>query len=138
MGRFFHCRCASWHRFWLMAGVCALLLPAISRAEDPVDDLRDALKIITHIDTATKKVSEKQRKDKRDDVKTTIIPNLKTISQLRRAYLLVEWPDVGFGKELAELHARIADDLTKAIQTPPRTRTLTSRKRRTSSWPSAY
>src|SRR5260370_25726119 len=82
MGRFIHCRCASWHRFWLVAGVCALLLPGVSRAEDPVDELRDALKIITHIDTATKKVSEKQRKDKRDDVKTTIIPNLKTISQL--------------------------------------------------------
>jgi HEAT repeat protein len=113
MGPVFLSRCHSWHCYCLIAGAWALLLlmPAVSRAADSVDRLRDALRSLT-----AKKMSDQQRGAKLKEM-IAIIPDLKTISQLRRAYLLAEWPlDVEFGKKLKDLRNGIALDLTKAIQ----------------------
>jgi HEAT repeat protein len=133
MGPLFLRRCLSWHGFCLIAGFCALVLPAVSRAADPVDQLRDALKILTTSSTATKKVSELERKKKREEVKDTIIPKLKTISQLRRAYLLVEWSlDLELSKketELERLRREIAERLTKEIETAAEEKNIDQQER---------
>ena len=71
---------------WAMPlGVCALALCLTSlRADDPVDRLKEALKIDPAGD---RDLQMKQRYEK----VAKAIPELQTISQLRRAYFLKEW-----------------------------------------------
>jgi HEAT repeat protein len=112
-------RCASWHRYWLIAGICAaaLLLPGSSRAVDPVAQLREALKL-----NPTKTiVPNLQLAAKRNAMIEAAIPKLETIQQLRLAYFLpwkqYDRPD----KDLKILHLdkyydEIGVKLTKAIR----------------------
>jgi HEAT repeat protein len=83
MDRKFPQRRATRHRWAMLLGLCALAFGLTAlRADDPVDRLREALKI-----DPTVPDREKQRFDK----VTKIFPELQTISQLRRAYFLKEW-----------------------------------------------
>ena len=70
MGRSF----SSWRRCWLVIGIAALLAPTASRAEDAVEILKRTLKEGTF---------EQARKD---------VDALDTLSDLRRAFFLSEWP----------------------------------------------
>src|SRR6266498_2417217 len=77
-------RGASWS---LAIGLCVLLLPAECRAIDPVEKLRDVLKPIVEQDPQL--LMEKLLQQWQLVEKT--VPELKTFSQLRRAYFLTEW-----------------------------------------------
>jgi HEAT repeat protein len=104
-----HLRCGSWNRLWLLAGICAasVLVPAISRAADPVDRLRQALKLDVG-ESVELQVSRKKMID-------SAIQEAHTISQLRRAYFLTEWQ----GQEQADLQKarkEIGDKLTASIR----------------------
>ena len=86
MGRFSHPLCTSTRRFLLAIGIAAatLLAPTTGWALDPVDRLREALRIR---DTDEQQISESDRLD----MVKRIVPELKTFSQLRRAYFLSGW-----------------------------------------------
>src|ERR1019366_10758545 len=104
-----HLRCGSWNRLWLLPGICAasVLVPAISRAADPVDRLRQALKLDVG-ESVELQVSRKKMID-------SAIQEAHTISQLRRAYFLTEWQ----GQEQADLQKarkEIGDKLTASIR----------------------
>lgn len=99
------CRCA-----WLLA---LFLLPAVARAADPVDQLRDALKIDP--------IADLELAAKRNKMIEAIIPDLKTIAQLRRAYFHEKWP-VQFEKkpipilDVDRYRQQIGEKLTTAIR----------------------
>jgi HEAT repeat protein len=73
MGRSF----SSWHRLWLLVGVAALWAPTATRADDAVEVLKQRL-----LDPKARpaKIAEDANR-------------LRTISDLRRGYFLVEWKE---------------------------------------------
>ena len=87
MNRFRHLRRTTLYRLGMLLAACTLALaaPAQVRADDPVETLRDALKINLDGD---RDLQMKQRPEK----VANAIKELKTITQLRRAYFLKEWP----------------------------------------------
>lgn len=89
MDRILPLRCVSWRRLWMTIALGAVLLcwPAVSRATDPVARLKEALKL----DPSAAELARKQLEDRRQLIEKTILPELKTIAQLRRAYFLKEW-----------------------------------------------
>src|SRR5438045_853995 len=73
------------HPWAMLLGICALAICLTSlRADDPVDRLKEALKVDPAGD---RDLQAKQRYEK----VAKIVPELQTISQLRRAYFLKEW-----------------------------------------------
>lgn len=119
MGSFVHLRLASWQRSGFIAGVCvaALLAPSPSRAADPVEKLRAALRISP---TSTDVKVTSHRKGEIDRA----IKELKTISHRRRAFFLTEWSQYqelrdlehkNIRLEIAAYRAGIGKDLEDAI-----------------------
>lgn len=94
------------------------ILPGAACAADPVDKLADALKIeIGGIEP------DLQLADRRNKIIEEVIPQLKTVSQLRRAYFLKQWathivrPDKADKRlDVEPYRAAIGDKLTKAIR----------------------
>jgi HEAT repeat protein len=105
----------------LLLGVCALaLVPGIVGATDPVEALKQALKI--NLDSDNREMQLKQRPEK----VANAIKELKTITQLRRAYFLKEWPltrDVpdpatDVDKYRKQIGAAVLDAIRKAALEP--------------------
>jgi HEAT repeat protein len=118
MGPFIQRRIASWPKVCLLAGICAAaLVPSISRGADPVEQIREALKIqISPLDPKLELAA------KRDRLIKSAILDLKTISQLRRAYFLKQWahhlkPEKAEkGPDLDPFRVEIGAKLTTAIR----------------------
>jgi hypothetical protein len=113
MGALFQRRCASWNHLGMLAGVCAaaLLVPSISRAADPVEQLRDALKI----DVESVK-PDLQKLERRKKAIEAAISELKSISQLRRAFFLKEWQIKLEKKAIEDYRAQIGASFTDEIR----------------------
>jgi HEAT repeat protein len=102
MGPVFLRRGLSWQCCGLIAGACALLLPAVSRATDPVHQVRAPLKIEPGL------IATEQEVEKSPETIAVPLKELKTISQLRRAYK---------ESESEKLRDEIGKSLAKAIET---------------------
>jgi hypothetical protein len=92
-------------RFWLLVGIglSALVCPAVGRAQDPVEELRQALrmKLADRSLPADERLGaliakkldafDQSQKNLQKQHIEAVLPRLQTISQLRRAYFLPEW-----------------------------------------------
>jgi HEAT repeat protein len=101
MGPVFLRRGLSWQCCGLIAGACALL-PAVSRATDPVHQVRAPLKIEPGL------IASEQEVEKSPETIAVPLKELKTISQLRRAYQ---------ESNSEKLRDEIGKSLAKAIET---------------------
>ncbi len=102
---------------WILAVASLALLPCAGRAADPVDRLSDALKIeVGGLEP------DLQLAARRNKIIEAVIPELKTVSQLRRAYFLKQWAQhVNLDKEnklldIDRYRAEIGEKLNKAIR----------------------
>jgi HEAT repeat protein len=106
------CRCLA------LLGMALFFLPAASRAADPVEQLREALRIdpLAEIDPNPKLAA------KRNKLIESILPELKSVAQLRRAYFLKQWPQNLREDKPAKIfdvdryRIEIGDKLTEAIK----------------------
>lgn len=80
-------------RNWLIALAVTLIVPFAASATDPVERLREALmiEVPTKFDLGGKLVPDRALAAKRNKMIEAVLPELKTIAQLRAAYFLKHW-----------------------------------------------